>query len=120
MGSQARQQEPKLRMHNGGCQPSQGLADQMKLTLSQQAKPSDDVLFQEVGGEAVLLNLASESYFGLDPVGTRIWVLLSQDARLQAAFDVMREEYDVDPALLESDLLALVGKLVEVGLVRVG
>ena len=31
----------------------------MNITLSQQAKPSDDVLFQEVGGEAVLLNLAS-------------------------------------------------------------
>jgi len=91
----------------------------MNLTLSQQAKPSDDVLFQEVGGEAVLLNLASEQYFGLDPVGTRIWQLLGEDARLQHAFETMQAEYEVEPALLESDLLTLVGKLAEAGLVKV-
>jgi ornithine carbamoyltransferase len=91
----------------------------MNLTLSQQAKPSDDVLFQEVGGEAVLLNLASESYFGLDAVGTRIWLLLGEDAKLQHAFEAMLAEYEVDPTVLESDLLALVGKLAEAGLVQV-
>jgi hypothetical protein len=91
----------------------------MNPTLSQQAKPSDDVLFQEVGGEAVLLNLASEQYFGLDPVGTRIWQLLGEDARLQHAFEAMQAEYEVEPALLESDLLTLVGKLAEAGLVKV-
>lgn len=91
----------------------------MKLTLSHQAKPSDDVLFQEVGGEAVLLNLTSESYFGLDPVGTRVWVLLVEDARLQHAYDTMCGEYDVDPSVLESDLITLVGKLAEAGLVTV-
>lgn len=91
----------------------------MNITLSQQARPSGDVLFQEVGGEAVLLNLASESYFGLDPVGTRIWVLLGEDARLQHAYDTMCDEYEVAPALLETDLLTLVGKLAEAGLVTV-
>ena len=91
----------------------------MNLTLAQRAKPSDDVLFQEVGGEAVLLNLASESYFGLDPVGTRIWVLLTEDAALQRAFDILCEEYEVEPGRLQSDLLALVEKLSEAGLVQV-
>ena len=91
----------------------------MNITLSQQAKPSDDVLFQEVGGEAVLLNLASESYFGLDPVGTRIWVLLTEDAALQRAFDILCDEYEVEPERLQADLLGLVEKLAEAGLVQV-
>ena len=91
----------------------------MNLSLSQQAKPSDDVLFQEVGGEAVLLNLASESYFGLDPVGTRIWVLLTEDATLQRAFDILCDEYEVEPERLQADLLGLVDKLAEAGLVQV-
>ena len=91
----------------------------MNITLSQQAKPSDDVLFQEVGGEAVLLNLASESYFGLDPVGTRIWVLLNEDTRLQHVYETMLGEYEVAPAQLEQDLLDLVAKLAEAGLLQV-
>jgi hypothetical protein len=91
----------------------------MKITLSQQAKIADDVLFQEVGGEAVLLNLNSESYFGLDPIGTRIWLLISEHGSLQRTFDVLRDEYEVEPTQLETDLLDLVAKLAEAGLLQV-
>lgn len=91
----------------------------MNLTLAQRAEPSSDVLFQEVGGEAVLLNLASERYFGLDPIGTRIWNLLGTDARLQHAHAALCAEYDVDPARLETDLLTLVDQLAEAGLIKV-
>jgi hypothetical protein len=86
--------------------------------LSHQAKPSDDVLCQAVGDEAVLLNLASERYFGLDPVGTRIWTLLSQDPRLKQVFDALCAEYEVEPARLEADLLDLIGQLAEAKLVQ--
>jgi len=89
----------------------------MNPSLSQSATPSDEVLFQEVGGEAVLLNLSTESYFGLDSVGTRFWSLLSEDPRLHVAYERMREEYDVAPDQLEGDLLALASRLAEAGLV---
>jgi hypothetical protein len=90
----------------------------MKPTLSHQAKPSAEVLVQAVGDEAVLLNLATERYFGLDPVGTRIWTLLSQDPRLEQAFDALCAEYEVEPARLEADLLDLIGQLAEAKLVQ--
>jgi hypothetical protein len=64
----------------------------MNPTLSQQVIPADDVLFQEVGSECVLLKLASESYFGLDPIGTRIWTLLRENTPLQRIHDVLLQE----------------------------
>ena len=91
----------------------------MNITLAQRAEPSEDVLFQEVGGEAVLLDLATETYFGLDQVGTRFWTLLGQDTRLEHAFETMCQEYEVEAAVLEADLLALTRKLAEAGLVSV-
>jgi hypothetical protein len=91
----------------------------MQLTLSHRATPSDDVLFQEVGGESVLLKLASENYFGLDPIGTRIWSLLGDGSSLQRAYDVLIDEYDVEPDVLERDLLALVERMADAGLVVV-
>jgi len=91
----------------------------MNITLSHHAKPSDDVLFQDVGGESVLLKLASENYFGLDAIGTRIWTLLNEDAGLQRAFDILVDEYEVAPDALERDLLALVDRMAEAGLVVV-
>lgn len=91
----------------------------MNTTLSQRAEPSSEVLFQEVGGEAVLLNLESERYFGLDPVGTRIWALLGEDSHLQHAHATLCIEYDVPAATLETDLLALIDQLADAGLVTV-
>ena len=92
----------------------------VKVTLLHHAIPEAEVLFQEVGGEAVLLSLARERYFALDPVGTRIWRAISRDPSLQVAFDALLAEYDVDPARLEADLLALVGQLSDAGLVQIG
>lgn len=79
-----------------------------------------DVVFQEVGGETVLLNVTSGVYYGLDPVGSRIWKLLAEkEGRLQAVFEAMLEEYDVNPERLEEDLLRLIRDLQANGLAEV-
>ena len=79
-------------------------------------QPAPDVLFQEVNGETVLLNLDTERYFGLDDVGTRFWQLLTQhDAA--TAFSRMLAEFDVDEATLRSDIATLVAELIAAGLV---
>jgi hypothetical protein len=81
--------------------------------------PTADVLTQDVGGEVVLLDLATERYFGLDPVGTRIWTLLAQEQPLQQVLDTLVDEYDAPPERLHDDLLALVAQLRDAGLVTV-
>lgn len=81
---------------------------------------SPEVLSQEVGGETVLLDLASERYFGLDDVGTRIWQLLQEQGNLRAVYQCMLDEFDVEPDRLEEDLLKHVGELAEAGLVIFG
>ncbi len=91
----------------------------MDITLAQRAKPTSDVLCQDVGGEVVLLDLASERYFGLDPVGTRIWHLLDQDLPLAQVLDTLADEYDAPRERLHDDLLALVARLLDAGLVQV-
>ena len=91
----------------------------MKLTLEARVAVSPDVMLQEVGGEGVLLDLKSESYFGLDGVGTRIWRLVEDDGNLKVVHAKLLDEYDVEPARLEDDLGELIGRLVEAGLVNV-
>jgi len=89
------------------------------VTLASRVIVPDDVLFQELNGEAVILDLASERYFGLDGVGTRFWELISHDPEMQVAFDQLLREYDVDAPQLETDLLALVDELLDAGLLRI-
>jgi len=83
------------------------------------AKVRADVMFQEVSGELVLLDLNSESYFGLDAVGTRIWQLIAEDGNLQRVFECMLTEYAVEPEKLEQDLTELVTGLRDNGLIEI-
>ena len=79
---------------------------------------SDDAVHREIGGEAVLLNLATGTYFGLNEVGSRIWTLLSQQNDRDAILKSLLSEYDAPAEQVEGDLDRLLGQLVEKGLVR--
>ena len=90
----------------------------MELNKEQTFSISEEVLFQEVSGETVLLDLASESYFGLDSVGTRIWAMLKEDKSVGQVLDALLEEYEVDRARLEGDMNELLENLLEAGLIK--
>lgn len=67
----------------------------------------------------MLLNLADQTYFGLDPVGTRIWQLVTTEPSIEAAHQVLLSEYDVAPEVLRLDMTALLDQLLARGLVEV-
>ncbi len=78
-----------------------------------------DVVFREIAGEAVILNLQTGRYFGLDEVGTRMWQLLAQHHQVEPALDDLAQEYDATKEQLQHDLLELVDKLVSHQLVEI-
>ena len=65
----------------------------------------------------MLLDLASESYFGLDAVGTRVWQLLNEGMGQAALIDTLLDEYEVERAALEQDIADLLRRLAEAGLI---
>lgn len=83
------------------------------ISLERHVRISEDAVFRELDGEAVILQLDSGMYFGLDPVGTRLWQLLAAHGGLRPAFDAALREFDVEPDVLERDLLDLVSQLAE-------
>ena len=88
-------------------------------TLDRVVRVPDDVVFRELQGEAVVLNLASSTYFGLDPIGTRIWTLCETHGSLRAVWDAMRREFDAPDETLRVDLLSFVDQLIAKGLLTV-
>jgi len=88
------------------------------IAFSSRVVVPETVLFRELDGEAVLLNLNTESYLGLDDVGTRMWTLLTTQPSIQVAYDALLVEYDVAPDVLRNDVEVLVGQMLEHGLVE--
>jgi len=91
----------------------------MPFSFSMRVIAAPDVLFRSLGGEAVLLNLETELYLGMDEVGTRMWTVLNESPSIQAAYDTLLAEYDVDGERLREDLAEFLDRLVERGLVEV-
>ena len=78
-----------------------------------------EVMARQVGEETVILDLASGTYFGLDPVGARIWELLGEGRMLAEVCEVMLDEYEVSRKELEGDLAELLDALVDKSLIKI-
>ncbi len=77
---------------------------------------AESVVCAEVEGEAVLLNVASGVYYGLDSTGTFIWQQLTEgctEAELRAR---LLAEYDVEAEELRRDVSDFLGALASKGL----
>ena len=77
------------------------------------------VLVRVLDRESVLLNLETEQYFGLDETGTRMWQLLVGSPSIDSAYRELLVEFDVEPELLRSNLMELLSRLVDSGLLQV-
>jgi Coenzyme PQQ synthesis protein D (PqqD) len=88
------------------------------LTLSDRAAAPAHVLVRVLDQESVLLNLETEQYFGLDETGTRMWQLVTTSPNIDAAYEALLAEYDVQPEMLRDNLTELLGHLVEHGLLQ--
>ena len=77
---------------------------------------SENVVFRDLAGEVVLLNLATGAYFGLDLVGTRVWQLIGEHGATETVLEALLAEYEVEEETLRSDVDALIRALLEKGL----
>lgn len=91
----------------------------LQIQLSDRVIVPDGVHIQGVSGEAIILNLKTERYYGLNEIGARMWEVMITADSLQTALDLLLTEYEVEPATLRGDLLELVTRLVEDGLLEI-
>lgn len=91
----------------------------MGISLDHRIVAAPGVLSKELDGEAVLLHLDTETYFGLNETGARLWALLIESPSLRHALGRMGEEFDVEPDVLERDARRLVEEWHRLGLVSI-
>lgn len=77
------------------------------------------VLVRFVDKEAVLLNMQTEQYSGLDETGTWMWRLATTAVDIERAYRTLMNEYDVNSETLRQGLSGLLEELVANGLLTV-
>lgn len=81
-------------------------------------EPGDDVIYQPLHDEIVLLNMKTQQYFALDDVGSRMWKCILENSDPETVADKLSVEYEVDRDILWKDLNELIQRLVAAGLLR--
>ncbi len=78
-----------------------------------------DQVSADLAGEAAILHLKKGVYYGLDPVGTRVWDLVRTPRTISQIRDLLVTEYEIRPQRCEADLLGLLDQLRAEGLVEI-
>jgi len=81
-------------------------------------KQSEEILFQDIEDELIILNINDENYLGLDQVGTRIWNVLLNCITTKDAYDQLLQEYEVEPTTLKKELNNFINELLKNNLVK--
>ena len=87
--------------------------------LPERIEIGDDVLFQALDQDIILLNMATSQYYGLDSIGADIWKLLMEHRNADRVVDLVCAKYEVDEATARRDLQALIQSLREAGLLTI-
>jgi hypothetical protein len=90
----------------------------MPLGPDDRVRVSDQVVFRSIGGEAVLLHLDRGVYFGLDPIGSRVWDALVEHGCARPVLAAVVEEYEVTEEALVGDVTRLLDELADNGLIE--
>lgn len=91
--------------------------NQLTSILNQKLSIPENVLAQELNGEMVLLKIDSETYYSLNPVGSRIWQLLTEQENVETAMQQFLRVYALDE-MQQADVKSLINELLDEGLLQ--
>jgi Coenzyme PQQ synthesis protein D (PqqD) len=92
---------------------------EQKISQSSIVIASTEQISSDLGGEAVILNLKSGVYHGLNEVGARVWNLIQEPRTVKDIKQALLEEYDVEAEQCQNDLMALLEDLLVSGLINI-
>ncbi len=90
-----------------------------KITIDSTIVVADDVVSCDLDGEAAILNIKDGIYYGLDPIGAKIWNLIQKPNTINRIIQVIIEEYDVKTEECQIDIFELIEQLLDNGLVKI-
>jgi len=70
-------------------------------------------------GEAVVLSFRDGTYYGLNPVGARVWTLIQEPRRVAAILEILLDEFAVDRRRCEEDMQSFLRDLADRKLIEI-
>ena len=79
----------------------------------------EELVASDLEGETVMMSVQSGMYYGLDSIGSRVWQLIEQPRSVSELCDILLQEYAVERAQCERDVIALLNEMHGEGIVDI-
>jgi hypothetical protein len=89
----------------------------MTLNSDSLIKRNEEIISSEIDHETVMMDLNFENYFGLEAIGTRIWLLLENETSINTLCEKLTEEFDVEMDQCMKDVLPFLSDLSKNGMI---
>ena len=84
-----------------------------EITLDSIVQRNEELLTSNIGEEVVMMSIENSAYYGLDPVGSKIWDMLAEPVRVSVLCERLRERFDVSPEQCQKDVLKFLIEMYE-------
>ncbi len=79
----------------------------------------NEIIFSEMDGETVMMSIERGEYYGINPIGSRIWGLLESPKKVSGLCDTLQPDYDVTPVQCAQDILLFLNQMAEKGIIKI-
>ena len=80
---------------------------------------AENVTFEVVADEAILIDINTGTYFSLNEVGTEFWEMLDGEQTIEQHAATIAAKYEVEQNMVVDDLLELAGEMAKDNLILV-
>ena len=89
------------------------------ISMNNVVAQSEELVSSDLDGETVLMSIEKGKYYGMDAIGSRIWMLIEQPILVSELCDTLLKEFDVVREQCEQDVLAFLNQLARDNLAKV-
>jgi hypothetical protein len=89
----------------------------IEITTNTRIQRKDNLLFNHIDGEVVMLSVENSEYYGMDKVGSRIWELLEHPIVFKDLVIKLMDEYNVSEQQCYHETLDFINKLCDKNMV---
>lgn len=90
-----------------------------RINIDSTVSQIEDIVASDIDNEKVMMSIEKGQYFGLEPVGSRIWEMIESPVTVSDLIKTLLGQFDVDRETCEQDVLAFLGELDDAGIIQV-
>lgn len=82
-----------------------------KITLSTLVQRNQSLVSTRIDEDTVMMSIDNGEYYGLNPIGTRVWELIENPVVVSQIISRLQDEFDVSPEVCEADTMEFLNQL---------